>query len=1445
MKKQHSSHQQTKLRKGPYNNKKQPSVTQPAVRDYVTKQPAVPLTELVAQARAPLEDLLYKKETRSKVTKGITVFFSFTNALKRATVVQFSANNLDGVWKKFADWQKRQFASSPHTRWLRIDWVTDTRPMTWEECLKEIQSVKRNYFRYGISLDTKYRYAFLEQEINANAMLYLGAKSPKAGFNKKNFLSYGKKRYGKHFQLPEGSDQQVALFTTQAILVQSDKPYELLHGYSGGKEGRNTGRRMIEKLEPTQVKSLIKHSSQFLTDQVSSEGRFVYGIHPCFDREIKTYNTLRHASTTYSMLEAWEVTQCDELKSAIDRSLNYLTNQLIRLYEQPNGDVLAYLQDANNEIKLGGNAVCLLALAKYTELTKDSTYLPLLEKLALGIQRMQNSETGQFNHVLHADDLSVKEEFRIIYYDGEAAFGLMRLYGITKDERWLQTVEKAFDYFIEKEHWKIHDHWLSYCVNELTLYRPEERYYQFGIKNVAGHLDFVIGRITTFPTLLELMMAAHKMIARLQQSDEHRHLLEQIDLKKFYRALETRAHYLLNGFFWPEFAMYFQNPQRIVGSFFIRHHSFRVRIDDVEHYLSGYVAYLLHYLNNLPQKKIAPAYSSSTPSKRVNLPDALKPDVGLLMYPASPHNFPEAKAIAREAASQGLSIAYFSYRTINSTDDVFPSYIYKDGKWIKAICHIPSIIDNAPARNKTQEAILNHISSLSFTLCQKLGGKKATTDILSRNTVTSQYLIPSKELSMKNLDLLLKKGKKAIIKPHRGQRGKNILLVERDRVGHYLIKTNEACQKLNNEEMHQFIAKKSTGGWWLQQHIDSRDSQNKAFDIRVPLFRAAHGEWCIAKSYARQGAGGVTSNLATGGKAINALDFLLSHFPARKAKSIIHNMEKSAYSIADALQNHYDFTIDALGCDFGVDQESIYLFEVNAYPGIKGCMDEAAIAKSEYYNYLTTLQKKSKTTRINNTNITLCHKESIIKKTPLLTIAATAANQRCLSEIISQGENDFSNSSFLLKGIGNPCYLMLRKEALKQGMSTKIVNNTHVEIYHEKNLIGCTSPNSPNTSFASFNITKNKARTKKILLAAGLPTPVGSVFTSQGEAQAYLSACSRPQTIKPLNGGGGKGVTPDVNNVDTFKYAWSYAAQYGKHVLIEDFVEGDELRLIVLNGETLAAVCRIPAYVIGNGIDTIRSLINQKNEARKKNPLLKVYPISALDYFTKVQNRSLNEVPACDEYVRLATTSNVGLGGEAVSLMELLHPSFFKLAQKVFDSIPAATQLGLDIMAKDFTADAWEQGAMIIEVNSDPAIGTPRFASFGPPAEAIAKQVISYIYRTHQERKEQLTLTSQAPASLKPAAIYYPACQGRAFPRLYATQILLLRQAAYVRGLDVWVIDGVTTLISSGSCQQLFLYGVPQGTLRVARRATNDKRWSKQLLANAGLPLPPREELCI
>ncbi|WP_375058124.1 hypothetical protein [Zobellella sp. DQSA1] len=546
------------------------------------------LSELLKNTRPTVEQRV------SALLPPYTLFFSICDGKQRARVVHASAEDWETAWQMGS--HQAQLLSQKlgiSICWLRVDWVYSTKETTWRDLKRKFRATKRNYFRFGLSLDSECRIAFLEQELNANAMLYGGNQFNHAVLNENNFRIYAQNRYGKHVNLDFDDDHPVYVLSTQGVFCDSsDKPV-LLYG-----AGRHAGRRIIKNLNISDVYHLIDRGSQYLKSQVKESGQFFYGSHPCFDREINTYNSLRHASTTYAMLEAWEVTQEVALKESIELALDFLTQKLIQDTVLNTGENASFLIDGGNEIKLGGNAVCLLALVKYSELTGSQKYLALLERLALGMKFMQDPSCGKFTHVLHYPDLTVKEPFRIIYYDGEAAFGLIRLYGLTKDPRWLNVVEKAFDYYIVANHWKAHDHWLSYCVNELTLYRPEERYYQFGIQNIADYLDFVVERITTFPTLLELMMAAEKMISRIQRENKYTHLLNQVDIEKFYQALEHRAHYLLNGHFWPEYAMFFKNPQKIVGSFFIRHHAFRIRIDDVEHYLSGFVAYKEFLVNH-------------------------------------------------------------------------------------------------------------------------------------------------------------------------------------------------------------------------------------------------------------------------------------------------------------------------------------------------------------------------------------------------------------------------------------------------------------------------------------------------------------------------------------------------------------------------------------------------------------------------------------------------------------------------------------------------------------------------------------------------------------------------------------------------------------------------------------------------------------------------------
>ncbi|WP_394673448.1 CapA family protein [Limnobacter sp.] len=522
------------------------------------------------------------------------LMLSHSNGQARATVEVFASQSFEASWSALHAHVTASFRkTSVDVEHVRVDWVCEIQKVTWAELKTLLSTTKRNYFSLGIALDPQFKHSFLWGELNGNAMLYGGSEEEFAKLHVGNFEKYARKKYGKSFVLNHAGEQPVYLFSTQGAYVGTDGVVHTLEPASVA-----VGRRKLPDLEAESCGQLVFNASEFLARQVKDSGSFVYGIFPCFNKEIPTYNTLRHASSTYAMIEAWELTQSSFLKSAIDRSLHCLTTELIKRVTLSGGIQAAFLVDTGNEIKLGGNAVCILALAKYTELTGETRYIELMEQLAQGIVAMLNPTTRQFVHVLNYPDLSVKEQFRIIYYDGEAAFALMRLYKITRRPVWLQAVELAFEYFIEARHWKANDHWMSYCVNELTLYRPKREYFEFGIRNFSSHLDFVLNRITTFPTLLELMMAAQQMLSRLQGMPEFVDLYAQVDVEKFYRAMHWRANYLLTGYFWPEWAMYFAKPDTLNGAFFIRHHAYRVRIDDVEHYVSGLVAYRKFLLNS-------------------------------------------------------------------------------------------------------------------------------------------------------------------------------------------------------------------------------------------------------------------------------------------------------------------------------------------------------------------------------------------------------------------------------------------------------------------------------------------------------------------------------------------------------------------------------------------------------------------------------------------------------------------------------------------------------------------------------------------------------------------------------------------------------------------------------------------------------------------------------
>lgn len=517
------------------------------------------------------------------------VFLSASDMKTRAVTRHAVADNPNDAWTLALDKLKAVFGSKKPFI-LRADWVVESQSATWAEFIQRLEQIRRNYFRQGIALDPNYNIAFTESEINANAMFFKDGKEGSGNciFHPERCDDYCRLRFDCAFPKLEPSSP-VVVFKTAGAFVSEDeqKPLPIIS------DGLAAGHRKISHLDSDTILKMVRRGAGYLASQMQKSGKFIYGWWPCFDKKVPAYNTLRHFSSTFAMLDVYETYRMGEMKigSAITRAIKYGVEHFIKYRTLDDGSEAAYVYEPDsNEIKLGAQGITLVMLVKHSLLMKTKKYYPLMEGLARAIYTMQKPD-GSFVHVLNAEDFTVKEEFRIVYYDGEAVFGMMKLYSLTRDEKLLRASEFAFQRFIATDHWKNHDHWLSYSINELTKCKPAREYFEFGIKNFLNFLPFVYHRDTQFPTLLELMMAADAMLERLKTLPEMADLLARVPLDDFYAAMEARAKNLLNGYFYPELAMFFQKPEGIVNSFFIRHHAFRVRIDDVEHYLSSLAAY--------------------------------------------------------------------------------------------------------------------------------------------------------------------------------------------------------------------------------------------------------------------------------------------------------------------------------------------------------------------------------------------------------------------------------------------------------------------------------------------------------------------------------------------------------------------------------------------------------------------------------------------------------------------------------------------------------------------------------------------------------------------------------------------------------------------------------------------------------------------------------------
>lgn len=535
--------------------------------------------QLIRQAKEQLQS------NSLDLNKEAIFYVTTCTGNERAAVWRTDGKNFEMAWYKVERFLKK-FSLLP--KWIKIEIVTEQKKKTIQQAVKEIKQTKRNnYFPYGIDFG---RYSVLPEEIVGNALLVphsshvLGRNSAQLQVNEKNLVNYLKKKY----QQPTINGASITkndwlFFSTKGIFVEGGDMYLLENDFFG------QGMRKIDSTNQAEItEKAINAGATYLTSQIKNDGSFIYGYYPAYGKIISGYNSVRHFSSLYALLEVYEYSKDQELLKRIDQGLVWGIENLTL---EKNGQLFVKeMTTSGLELKLGAQAMVVLALSKYESVTNDSHYHQIMLNYLTGIEYFIDN-TGATSHVLD-ETLKVKERFRIIYYDGEALFAIMRAYPLVKDDRWLHLGEKLLERFIANGYEKYHDHWLSYSVNELTAYLPKKEYFEFGIKNAVGNLSFISERDTAYPTMLELLVAAAKMYARLDQLPLGEELIVEEDHQTLLAVMDKRMlHELRTGTMWPELAMYFAKPAKIVGGFYARHDRCRMRIDDAEHFLSGMINY--------------------------------------------------------------------------------------------------------------------------------------------------------------------------------------------------------------------------------------------------------------------------------------------------------------------------------------------------------------------------------------------------------------------------------------------------------------------------------------------------------------------------------------------------------------------------------------------------------------------------------------------------------------------------------------------------------------------------------------------------------------------------------------------------------------------------------------------------------------------------------------
>lgn len=269
------------------------------------------------------------------------------------------------------------------------------------------------------------------------------------------------------------------------------------------------------------------------------------------------------------------------------------------------------------------------------------------------------------------------------------------------------------------------------------------------------------------------------------------------------------------------------------------------------------------------------------------------------------------------------------------------------------------------------------------------------------------------------------------------------------------------------------------------------------------------------------------------------------------------------------------------------------------------------------------------------------------------------------------------------------------------------------------------------TSAISESIAQDKDLTKMLLDAAGVPVPLGRSVTTAEDAWAAAQELGGPVVVKPRDGSQGRGVAVNIETRERVIQVFEVAEEISSEVIVERYIPGHDFRLLVVGGALVAASRRDPPQVTGDGVHTIRQLVDQVNADPLRGDghatsLTKIRFDDIALATLKKQGFDADSVPAPGTLIFLRNNANLSTGGSATDVTDEVHPEMAARA------VSAARMIGLDICGVDVVAESVhypleDQNGGVVEVNAAPGLRMHLNPSFGK-GRAVGEAIIANMY---------------------------------------------------------------------------------------------------------------------